>query len=131
MRPALKAIERVAAGEPRGTPLGTLTLPFEDRCKRRLRAHLDDGREIAIAIPHGPVLRDGDLLRTADGGIVEVRSAGVADGGGADAHGVSPIGPGTISWAVPSRSPRPGRATSVAAPSLSRRGSRHQCSPAW
>lgn len=76
MRPALKAIERIGAGEPGGALLGTLTLPFEDRCKRRLRAHLDDGREIAIAIPHGPTLRDGDRLRTADGSVVEVRSAG-------------------------------------------------------
>ena len=76
MAPALKAIERVPGAESRGPLLGTLTLPFEDRCKRRLRAHLDAGREIAIAIPHGPALRDGDRLRTADGSLVEVRSAG-------------------------------------------------------
>ena len=79
MRPALKAIERIVPAEPagRGAALvGTLTLPFEDRRKRRLRAHLDDGREIAIAIPHGPALRDGDRLRTSDGSIVEIRSAG-------------------------------------------------------
>jgi urease accessory protein len=76
MRPALKALERIPSGAPRGPLLGTLTLPFEERCKRRLRAHLDDGREIAIAIPHGPALRDGDRLRTGDGSEVEIRSAG-------------------------------------------------------
>ena len=76
MRPSLRAVERVPSGEPPGALLGTLTLPFEDRCRRRLRAHLDDGREIALEIAHGPALRDGDRLRTEDGGLVEVRSAG-------------------------------------------------------
>jgi urease accessory protein len=71
----LRIVDRVGASEPRAEPLGTLTLPFEQRSKRRLRTRLDDGREVAIAMSHGPVLRSGDRLRTDDGAIVEVRSA--------------------------------------------------------
>ena len=114
MRPSLKAIERVPAADPPGTLLGTLTLPFEDRCKRRLRAHLDDGREIAIALPYGPALRDGDRLRTSDGSQVEVRSAGedVSTARSSDAlrlaraayhlgnrHVALEIAPGLLRWA--------------------------------
>jgi urease accessory protein len=71
----LRIVERVASSDPHVAPLGTLTLPFAERCKRRLRTKLDDGREVAIVMPHGPMLRSGDRLRTDDGGIVEICSA--------------------------------------------------------
>lgn len=54
---------------------GTLTLPFELRQKSRLRTQLDDGREVALVLSRGPVLRDGDRLRTEDGTVLRVRSA--------------------------------------------------------
>ncbi len=55
---------------------GVLTLPFADRRRSRLRARLDDGREVALILPHGTVLRDGDRVRGAEGGpIVTVRAA--------------------------------------------------------
>jgi urease accessory protein len=71
----LRIVERVESSEPQVVPLGTLTLPFAERCKRRLRTKLDDGREVAIAMPHGPMLRSGDRLRTDAGEIIDIRSA--------------------------------------------------------
>lgn len=53
----------------------TLTLPFELRQKSRLRARLDDAREVALMLPRGSVLRDGDLLRADDGSVIAVRAA--------------------------------------------------------
>lgn len=42
----------------------TLTLSFEDRRRSRLLVRLDDGREAALMLPRGTVLREGDLLRS-------------------------------------------------------------------
>ncbi len=53
----------------------TLTLPFEERQKRRLRTTLDDGNEAALLLPRGTVLRQGDLLKADNGLIVEVHAA--------------------------------------------------------
>jgi urease accessory protein len=53
----------------------TLTLPFDDRCKSRLAATLDNGEEIALVLPRGTVLRDGDMLVADDGGLVRVIAA--------------------------------------------------------
>lgn len=53
----------------------TLTLPFELRQKSRLVAALASGREILLQLPRGHVLRDGALLRTSEGSVVQVRSA--------------------------------------------------------
>ena len=53
----------------------TLTLPFEQRQKSRLRTRLDNGEEVGLFLPRGTVLRHGDRLRAADGRVVEVRAA--------------------------------------------------------
>ncbi len=42
---------------------GQLRLPFELRQKSRLRALLADGREVALLLPRGEILRGGDRLR--------------------------------------------------------------------
>ncbi|HEX9627279.1 MAG TPA: urease accessory protein UreE [Acidiferrobacterales bacterium] len=55
-------------------PAATLTLPFELRQKSRLRARLDDGREVALLLPRGTVLRGGDRLRAADGLVIRLRA---------------------------------------------------------
>lgn len=48
---------------------GQLRLPFELRQKTRLRTRLTDGREAALLLPRGEILRGGDRLR-GDGGLV-------------------------------------------------------------
>ncbi len=53
----------------------TLTLPFELRQKSRLRARLDDGRDVGLFLARGTVLRHGDCLRTTCGLVVEVHAA--------------------------------------------------------
>jgi urease accessory protein len=49
-----------------------LTLRFEDRRRSRMRARLDDGREAALLLPHGTILRDGDRVRAPEGPEVAV-----------------------------------------------------------
>ena len=71
--------ERIASdtGEGRRAhPGGTLTLPFEERRKSRLRACLDDGREVAVLLPRGTVLEDGACLLDDEANVVvTVRAA--------------------------------------------------------
>lgn len=63
--------------EPQGASAaqGSLTLPFELRCRSRLRTRLDDGSEAALYLPRGEVLRGGDLLCAEDGTTVRVVAA--------------------------------------------------------
>jgi urease accessory protein len=58
-----------------GTSSTSLTLPFDQRQKSRLRVTLDDGNEAALILSRGVVLRHGDLLRSACGVIIEVRAS--------------------------------------------------------
>lgn len=53
----------------------SLTLPFDLRQKSRLRATLDDGREAALVLPRGEVLRSGECLRAEDGTIISIKAA--------------------------------------------------------
>ncbi|MFL9914553.1 urease accessory protein UreE [Paraburkholderia fungorum] len=53
----------------------TLTLAFDDRRKSRLAATLDNGEDVALLLPRGTVLRDGDVLVADDGGLVRVVAA--------------------------------------------------------
>ncbi|CAG4911723.1 urease accessory protein UreE [Paraburkholderia gardini] len=56
----------------------TLTLAFDARCKSRLAATLDNGEEVALLLPRGTVLRDGDVLVAQDGALVRVVAAAEA-----------------------------------------------------
>jgi urease accessory protein len=53
----------------------TLTLPFDQRQKSRLRTRLDSGEDVGLFLPRGTVLRHGDRLRATDGRVIEVRAA--------------------------------------------------------
>jgi len=50
-------------------------LPFERRQKARQRTHTTAGEEIGLQLPRGTILRGGDLLRAADGTLLEVVAA--------------------------------------------------------
>jgi len=67
-------VERLATGssEP---PSARLVLPYELRCKSRLRTRLESGEEVGLFLPRGQILRSGDRLEAADGRIVEVVAA--------------------------------------------------------
>lgn len=49
-----------------------LALPFGQRSKSRLRAYLNDGREAALFLARGTVLRGGDLLIGETGEVIVV-----------------------------------------------------------
>jgi urease accessory protein len=53
----------------------TLTLDFDSRRKSRLAAALDNGEDVAVVLPRGTVLRDGDVLVADDGALVRVVAA--------------------------------------------------------
>jgi urease accessory protein len=80
----LPVLDRVAAVAQQGAPLPELRLPFELRSRSRLRARLDDGREVALVLPRGTVLRGGAIVeggglrvrvRAADEDVIEARAA--------------------------------------------------------
>ena len=52
-----------------------LALPFESRCKSRLRTRLASGEEAGLFLERGRVLRGGDRLLGNDGRVVEVVAA--------------------------------------------------------
>jgi urease accessory protein len=61
-----------------GTPvqvLGKLSLPYEQRQKRWLHAHLASGEQVALRLRRGETLRGGDLLAAPDGSASEVAAA--------------------------------------------------------
>ena len=64
--------ERVRHPNPAENADTELVLPFEQRQKSRLRTRLENGEEVAINLPRGTVMRNGDLLRTDDGRTVRV-----------------------------------------------------------
>lgn len=52
-----------------------ITLPFEQRQKARLKAHLDSGEAVGLTLPRGKVLRGGDKLAADSGLVVEIIAA--------------------------------------------------------
>ena len=52
-----------------------LLLPFELRCKSRLRTRLASGEEAGLFLERGRVLRGGDRLLGKDGRVIEVVAA--------------------------------------------------------
>ncbi len=53
----------------------TLTLGWEQRNKSRLRVILDSGEAAGLFLERGTVLRENDLIVSADGMVVRVRAA--------------------------------------------------------
>ena len=66
----------IEAFAPSGAAAGEqLVLPFESRCKSRLRTRLASGEEAGLFLERGRVLRGGDRLLGNDGRVVEVVAA--------------------------------------------------------
>lgn len=53
----------------------TLTLPFELRMRGRLKAQSDGGQDVGLFLDRGPVLRDGEGLKSDSGEVVIIRAA--------------------------------------------------------
>jgi len=56
-------------------PILKLVLPFDLRQKSRLRARADNGEDVALILPRGKVLRDGERVQATDGREVEIVAA--------------------------------------------------------
>lgn len=56
-------------------PTEKLIMPFEQRCKTRLRCKLETGEVIGLFLERGTSLRKGDLLEASDGRIVQIEAA--------------------------------------------------------
>ncbi|HHI93752.1 MAG TPA: urease accessory protein UreE [Gammaproteobacteria bacterium] len=54
---------------------GQLTLPIEQRVRSRLRARLDDGREVGLFLPRGTLLRGDDQLGSDEGLVIKIIAA--------------------------------------------------------
>jgi urease accessory protein len=54
---------------------GTLSLTYEQRSRSRLRARLEDGREVGILLPRGETLIHGELLADERGELIRIRAA--------------------------------------------------------
>jgi len=52
-----------------------LVLPYDLRCKSRLRTTLSTGEEVGVVLERGQVLRGGDRLLADDGRVIEVVAA--------------------------------------------------------
>jgi urease accessory protein len=58
-----------------GAAVLQLVLPYDLRCRSRLRAQLAGGEEVGIVLARGQILRGGDRLLAEDGRVVEVAAA--------------------------------------------------------
>jgi urease accessory protein len=66
-------VDKAAAGD---DDAARLTMGFEERRRSRMRVRTDDGREAALILPRGTILRDGDRLRDPEQDeVVTVRAA--------------------------------------------------------
>lgn len=71
-----RATEHAPAGSwPREKVVGTVTLDFDARHRRRIRLALDQGDDLLLDLPRAVAMAEGDGLATEGGEWVEVRAA--------------------------------------------------------
>ena len=70
----MRRFEKVLAGSDE-TSLPTLTLPYDLRRKTRQLVRLNDGEEIGLLLAPGSILKDGDVLESAEGDRIRILAA--------------------------------------------------------
>ncbi|MDA1089921.1 MAG: urease accessory protein UreE [Proteobacteria bacterium] len=80
--------------------VGTITLPLEQRHRRRLRMTDDGGQAFLLDLPEATLLGDGDGLGLDDGGIIRVAAA---DEPVCDIIGKSPAHLARLAWHIGNR----------------------------
>ncbi len=68
-------LEITARSEREATHGLTITLPFQDRQRSRLRVSLSSGEEALMLMPRGSVLRGGEAVTVSDGRVATIVSA--------------------------------------------------------
>ena len=71
----LNLICKISGPTPLSEISDTVALPYETRCRTRLRVTLASGREAGIVLPRSEKLRHGDCLQAEDGSVVRVIAA--------------------------------------------------------
>ncbi len=66
---------RTKSSDGAAAPFGAVVLDFDHRQKHRFLAVLESGEELAVHLPRGSVLADGDVLVTEQGERIAVRAA--------------------------------------------------------
>ncbi len=75
----LRLVRRIVTVTPTAPEVtGSLSLTYEQRSRSRLRARLDDGREVGILLPRGEALNDGDLLGDEQDEVIRIQAAAEA-----------------------------------------------------
>jgi urease accessory protein len=69
------SIHRPAGHWPNEKAVGTLTLDFDARHRRRIRLTADDGEDVLLDLPETVAMADGDGLRLDDGRWLKVQAA--------------------------------------------------------
>ena len=80
--------------------VGTVTLGFHDRHRRRVRMTDDGGADFLLDLPQAAVLKDGDGLTLEGGGYIQVRAASEAV---ADIAAGSPEHLARLAWHIGNR----------------------------
>ena len=55
--------------------VGTVTLSYQERHRRRIKMHDDDGYEILLDLVEATQIEEGDALALKDGGVILVKAA--------------------------------------------------------
>ncbi len=72
----LTALKHISSKEPfAGDILGTVTLDFDSRRRRRIRLKIDQGNDFLLNLPEVTTLREGDILILNTGDGVQVKAA--------------------------------------------------------
>jgi urease accessory protein len=69
------SIHRRAGHWPKKEVLGTITLDFDARHRRRIRLSTDQGEDVLLNLPKAVAIEHGDGLQLDNGGWLEVRAA--------------------------------------------------------
>ena len=80
--------------------VGTVTLAFHDRHRRRVRISDDSGADFLLDLPQAAVLKNGDGLALEGGGYIQVRAAPEAV---ADIRAGSPEHLARLAWHIGNR----------------------------
>ena len=70
-----RAVAVTRSGSWTGEAAGSVTLPFEDRHRRRIRMTDDSGEQFLLDLADAVRLADGDALVLEGGGVIVVRAA--------------------------------------------------------
>jgi urease accessory protein len=71
-----RALQALPPGHwPRERSVGTVTLAYDERHRRRIALRIDAGEAFLLDLPRAAVLEDGGGLALEDGGWIEVKAA--------------------------------------------------------